>query len=66
MTHRAYTSGKNTDRLPRPEDFSRALYTIDIGQNDVTMALFGDPLLVIPGLIHKLGNGLKVLTIESM
>ncbi len=22
-------------RLPRPEDFSKALYTIDIGQNDL-------------------------------
>ncbi|PRQ53906.1 putative alpha-L-fucosidase [Rosa chinensis] len=25
----------NTQRLPRPEDFSKALYTIDIGQNDL-------------------------------
>ncbi|XP_052197495.1 GDSL esterase/lipase At5g14450-like [Diospyros lotus] len=60
-----YNQGKNTDRLPRPEDFSRALYTIDIGQNDVTMALFGDPLPVIRGLVDKLGNGVKNLYNEG-
>ncbi|KAL7193711.1 hypothetical protein ACSBR2_025349 [Camellia fascicularis] len=35
-----YNQGKNTSRLPRLEHFSKALYTIDIGQNDAVRAMF--------------------------
>ncbi|XP_074310000.1 GDSL esterase/lipase At3g27950-like isoform X2 [Silene latifolia] len=32
-----YETSMLKDRLPKPEDFSKALYTIDIGQNDLTL-----------------------------
>ncbi|XP_052197510.1 GDSL esterase/lipase At5g14450-like [Diospyros lotus] len=31
-----YNQGKHRDSLPKPEDFSRALYTLDIGHTDFT------------------------------
>ncbi|XVF43885.1 hypothetical protein PTKIN_Ptkin02bG0076700 [Pterospermum kingtungense] len=41
-TNELYDEAKNpdfTDRLPRPEGFSKALYTIDCGQNDLHYGL---------------------------
>lgn len=49
--------------LPRPEDFSKALYTFDIGQNDIAyglqhtnedkvLASFPDILGVWSGVVH--------------
>lgn len=49
--------------LPRPEDFSRALYTIDIGQNDIAsglehtneekvLASIPDILAIWSGVVH--------------
>ncbi|GMP36267.1 hypothetical protein CsSME_00008449 [Camellia sinensis var. sinensis] len=35
-----YNRGKNTSRLPRLEDFSKAIYTYEIGLNDVIRAMF--------------------------
>ncbi|XVF43890.1 hypothetical protein PTKIN_Ptkin02bG0077100 [Pterospermum kingtungense] len=41
-TNQLYEEAKNPDykdRLPRLEEFSKALYTLDIGQNDLTYGL---------------------------
>ncbi|KAH7845043.1 hypothetical protein Vadar_034556 [Vaccinium darrowii] len=57
--------GKNTSGLPRPEDFSKALYTLDIGQNDCYQALFGYPTPVIPDLINNFTAALQSLYDEG-
>lgn len=50
--------------IPRPEDFSKALYTLDIGQNDLTGALklMGEKqvLASIPGLIDQFTQAVMV------
>ncbi|KAI8533538.1 hypothetical protein RHMOL_Rhmol10G0018800 [Rhododendron molle] len=57
-----YKQGKNTSRLPRPEDFSEALYTLDIGQNDVyTSTWSSNPLSLIPDLINNFTLALQTL-----
>ncbi|XP_058188101.1 GDSL esterase/lipase At5g14450-like isoform X1 [Rhododendron vialii] len=57
-----YNQGKNISRLPRPEDFSKALYTLDIGQNDVyTSAWSSNPLSLIPDLINNFTLALQTL-----
>ncbi|KAE8665017.1 GDSL esterase/lipase [Hibiscus syriacus] len=41
-TNELYNQAKNldvTDRLPRPNEFSKALYTLDCGQNDLNYGL---------------------------
>ncbi|KAH7846287.1 hypothetical protein Vadar_012181 [Vaccinium darrowii] len=48
-----YNQGKDTSRLPRPEDFSKALYTLDIGQNDVFISLYDAPPPVILELVNN-------------
>ncbi|KAH7846181.1 hypothetical protein Vadar_010850 [Vaccinium darrowii] len=48
-----YSQGKDMSRLLRPEDFSKALYTLDIGQNDVYISMFGAPPSVIPEMINN-------------
>lgn len=39
----SYTGGIKKCMMPRPEYFAEALYTIDIGQNDLTAILFTSP-----------------------
>ncbi|KAF7117067.1 hypothetical protein RHSIM_RhsimUnG0005100 [Rhododendron simsii] len=57
-----YNQGKNTSRFPRPEDFSKALYTLDIGQNDVyTSTWSSNPLSIIPDLIDNFTQALQTL-----
>ena len=51
--------------LPKPELFSRALYTIDIGQNDLTSSLFPNKSTdqvqaVIPVIMDQFKNIVKV------
>ncbi|KAH7846247.1 hypothetical protein Vadar_011706 [Vaccinium darrowii] len=45
-----YNRGKKPSRLPKPEDFSKALYTLDIGQNDVYRSMFSSHATVIPDI----------------
>lgn len=62
--------------MPRQEDFARALYTFDIGQNDLTRKTFFSMSLdeirpVITDMVNNLASSLKVstnkcLTIEIM
>ncbi|XP_074310005.1 GDSL esterase/lipase At3g26430-like isoform X3 [Silene latifolia] len=48
------------NRLPKPEDFSRALYTFDIGQNDLNVA--GDQAYKsLPDLIDRFSLSIEVL-----
>ncbi|THG23378.1 hypothetical protein TEA_006470 [Camellia sinensis var. sinensis] len=53
---------KNISRLPRPEHFSKALYTIDIGQNDAVRTTFlSNPLEQIPDMINQLAQAVQNL-----
>ncbi|XP_059452050.1 GDSL esterase/lipase At5g14450-like [Corylus avellana] len=51
--------------LPRPEDFSKALYTFDIGQNDIAASLqtMSNEQLkaVIPGIVDQLATAVEHL-----
>lgn len=55
------------DKLPRPEDFAKALYTFDIGQNDLsvgfrTMSL--DQLrAALPDIINQLASAVQVCNV---
>ncbi|KAL7166662.1 hypothetical protein ACSBR2_037347 [Camellia fascicularis] len=53
----------NTSRLPKPDDFSKALYTLDIGQNDLTLCYIIklDVRVEIPNIINKFAAAVKVL-----
>ena len=50
--------------LPRPEDFSKALYTFDIGQNDLSVAFrtMNDEQLLatIPNIISQFSSAVQV------
>lgn len=50
--------------LPRPEDFSKALYTFDIGQNDLSVAFrtMNDEQLraTIPNIISQFSTAVQV------
>ena len=61
-----HAAKKNSHRrnLPRPQDFSDALYTFDIGQNDIAAGIqksssenFG---AVLPDIIDQLASAVKV------
>lgn len=59
------SQGKINSTLPMPEDFSKALYTIDIGQNDIA-GLFCSPYVQeIQNLIRHFEAGLKTLYNEG-
>ncbi|CAL5370149.1 unnamed protein product [Camellia sinensis] len=61
ITH-LYNRVKNISRLPRPEHFSKALYTIDIGQNDAVRTTFlSNPLEQIPDMINQLAQAVQNL-----
>lgn len=51
-------------RLPRPIDFSTALYTFDIGQDDITHGLrkLGAPQLrtALPDIVNQLATAVTV------
>lgn len=61
-----YSSAKNPDRekVPRPEEFAKALYTFDIGQNDLSVGfrkLSSDQLkAALPDIIGQLAAAVKV------
>ncbi|KHG02510.1 hypothetical protein F383_26287 [Gossypium arboreum] len=52
-------------KLPRPEDFSQALYTVDIGQNDLDCALKSmtekQAIESVPGIINQFAQAVKRL-----
>ncbi|XP_076914176.1 GDSL esterase/lipase At5g14450-like [Bidens hawaiensis] len=58
-------SSEIKDRLPRPEDYPRALYTFDIGQNDlhagITKMKEQDVKKYIPTMINYLSSTIKKL-----
>lgn len=51
-------------RLPRPEDFSKALYTFDIGQNDLAYGLqhgtVEEVRASIPAILNQLSQAISV------
>lgn len=60
------TGGFYKDLFPNEEYFSRALYTFDIGQNDLTMGYFHnkttkDVKAYIPDVLDKFADVIKVL-----
>ncbi|KAL9997008.1 putative alpha-L-fucosidase [Helianthus debilis subsp. tardiflorus] len=63
-----FGSEKNSetkDRLPRPEDYPRALYTFDIGQNDLHAGLTSmkedEVIKYIPDIINVLSSTVEKL-----
>jgi hypothetical protein len=62
------TGGSATVNLPQPDVFDKALYTLDIGQNDISEAFSSNltetqiNTLVIPQIISELTSQLKVIT----
>ncbi|KAJ0544872.1 putative alpha-L-fucosidase [Helianthus annuus] len=63
-----YLEEKNSeikDRLPRPEDYPRALYTFDIGQNDLHAGLTSmkedEVIKYIPDIINVLSSTVEKL-----
>jgi hypothetical protein len=65
-----YAAKKHLHRrnLPRPEDFSKALYTIDIGQNDIAAGfrtMSNEQFeAVIPDIIDQLAAAVQVSCIQ--
>ena len=57
--------------LPQPDVFDKALYTMDVGQNDISHAFSSNltesqiNTLVIPQIINELTSQLKVLLTNS-
>lgn len=52
--------------MPKEEDFSRALYTFDIGQNDLTSGYFlnmstSEVRAYIPDVLGQFSNIVKVI-----
>ncbi|XP_039065451.1 GDSL esterase/lipase At5g14450-like [Hibiscus syriacus] len=60
-----YDQGRNTYRLPKPEEFSKALYMLDIGQNDLTYAVVTTSIEQIkesiPNLINQFAAAIEKL-----
>ncbi|XP_022152152.1 GDSL esterase/lipase At5g14450-like, partial [Momordica charantia] len=61
-----YNQAKNPserDKLPRPEDFSKALYTFDIGQNDLSVGfrkLSTDQLhAALPDIVNQFASAVQ-------
>ncbi|XP_057547097.1 GDSL esterase/lipase At5g14450-like isoform X2 [Amaranthus tricolor] len=63
LKERIANSSINRSRLPRLEDFSKALYTFDMGQNDITIALASSTedqsREMIPKLIEYLASAIE-------
>jgi len=53
-------------KLPVPEEFSKALYTFDIGQNDLSVGFrkmnFDQIRESMPDIVNQLANAVKVST----
>ncbi|KAL6994335.1 hypothetical protein U1Q18_012441 [Sarracenia purpurea var. burkii] len=62
-SNRKFPPCKST--LPRPEDFSNAIYTFDIGQNDLSYGFQYNPIQVIrasiPDIINKFSQAVQQL-----
>ncbi|KAM7464674.1 hypothetical protein LguiA_032795 [Lonicera macranthoides] len=60
-----YKQGKSKSGLPRPEDFSKALYTMDSGQNDLDVGIRimkeEEVLTYIPNIIDEFASAIKKL-----
>lgn len=63
-----YILGKNpdfVDRLPRPEEFSKALYVFDSGQNDLSYGMITSTeektKASIPNMISQFSAAIEVL-----
>lgn len=57
------------DFLPKKEYFSKALYTIDIGQNDLGMGFFTNMSIEavnasVPDMINRLSEHIKVILVK--
>ena len=55
--------------MPKEEDFSRALYTFDIGQNDLTYGYFSnmstdEVTAYVPDVLDQFKTVIKVITIR--
>ncbi|TQE10433.1 hypothetical protein C1H46_003888 [Malus baccata] len=53
--------------MPKAEDFSRALYTFDIGQNDLTSGLFLNMSITqvkayVPDVLNQFNSIVKVIS----
>lgn len=64
-THGLYVGGVYKKLLPEPKDFSSALYTFDIGQNDLVAAYFSNMTTNevksnVPDIINQFQNVVKV------
>ena len=56
-------SPSDRDKLPRPEDFPKALYTFDIGQNDLSVGFrqsYGQLRASIPDIVNKFTAAVQV------
>ena len=51
-------------KLPRPQDFSKALYTFDIGQNDLSVGFrkmnFDQLRAAMPDIVNQLATAVQV------
>lgn len=69
FTHSAESSNIK-DTLPNLEDFSRAIYTVDIGQNDIHFALTTmteeKALASIPNIIDQFSMSIEVLILLKL
>ena len=57
--------------MPKEEDFSRALYTFDIGQNDLTYGYFtnmstDEVRAYVPDVLGQFKTVIKVITIRLL
>lgn len=59
-------TASDREKLPRPEDFVKALYTFDIGQNDIFFglkAMSADQLVAeIPDMVNQLASAIQVIS----
>eukprot|EP00249_Psilotum_nudum_P034356 c53312_g1_i1 orf=170-1318(+) len=66
---RFFSEGKYLGSLPKPDDFSRSLYTIDIGQNDFTSRLteltIDQVKSFLPDVVDELGAAVQNLYNEG-
>lgn len=64
LTHISAKTEADKSRLPLPNDFSKALYVFDIGQNDISAGLrkLGDEKLrqEIPDIVNQLVLAVEV------
>ncbi|KAL8114919.1 hypothetical protein AgCh_021667 [Apium graveolens] len=67
FTNRSQTQGRAFEKfMPEPEDFVQALYTIDIGQIDLTQEFLNNRTddevrAIVPGLVNRLTANIKIL-----